>query len=145
MSPEDRSYVAALVDVFGRLRARDVRGSRLPEVTIQGSRIDALDWLANITGVRVSVIGKDYTRHQCSEHCPDKHTRIAATTRRWQVTGARATILLHDIEPYMRVQGRQARALVQEGSVVGVKPPVVREMKRLGWSTDWLTDPPTVQ
>jgi hypothetical protein len=136
------AYVAALIDTFGVLRVREFRSTDLPEVTIQGKRIAALDWLAEITGVSVVRVGKDYLRHQCSEHCPAKHTHIESFTRRWQLTGARATIVLHNVEPYMRLQGREARELVEAGRAIGYKGDVVNAMSRLGWDVPALREQP---
>lgn len=144
MTPADLAYVAALIDQFGRLSIRALpSGSEIPEVTIQNRRIAALDWLAEITGVSVVRVGKDYSRHQCSEHCPQKHTRVESETRRWQVSGAKATILLHNIEPYMRVQGVLARNLVWVGQRSGFKTNAVIEMAGLGWSIPELALPLT--
>jgi len=138
----DRAYIAALVDSFAVLRVRDYRGTELPEVTIQGRRISALDWLAEVTGVKVVQVGKAYNRHQCSEHCPERHTHIESFTRRWQVTGARATVVLHGIEEHMRVQGRTARDLVEKGREIGYSTSVVNQMSALGWPIPELREQP---
>lgn len=142
LSTADLAYAAALVDAFAVLRIRDVKGTELPEVTIQNSRITALDWLAETTGVKVVRIGKDYRQHRCADHCPDKHTHVEAVTRRWQVTGARAVIVLHAVEPFMRVQGRQARELVGTGRQNGYSTGVVNDMTRLGWAIPELREQP---
>lgn len=142
MEPADLAYVAALVDSFAVLRLRDVNGTALPQVTIQSKRVASLDWLAEVTGVAVMGIAKDYSKHQCTDHCPDRHMRIEASTRRWQLTGARATIVLHAVEPYMRVQGRDARQLVHEGLAAGYKGDVVIGMRGLGWPIPDLKDQP---
>lgn len=138
----DLAYIAALVDQFGRLSLRELPGgSVIPEVTIQNKRISALSWLAEITGVSVVRVGKDYHKHQCSDHCPGKHTRVESETRRWQVSGTKATILLHAIEPFMRVQATEARNLVWAGHQCGQKPHVVAEMKLLGWGAWHIPEP----
>lgn len=134
LSEADRAYVAALVDNFGRLTSRTLPNqTELPEVSIQG-RVDALDWVAAVTGTKVVEIPKAYNATRCSQHCTDKHVHVITTARRWVLTGARATIVLHTVEPFMRVQGRQARDLVELGRRVGYKRPVVEEMRALGWS-----------
>lgn len=132
VQPEDLPYVAALIDNFGALRPRVANGNELPEIHIQG-KVPAMHWLAELTGVRVIDIEKSYNRHQCSEHCPAKHTHIVSMTGRWVVTGARATIVLHNVERFMRVQGRRARDLVAMGQAVGYKGNVINDMTRLGW------------
>lgn len=142
LSQADLAYIAALLDAFALLRLRDVNGTSLPQVTIQSKRVASLDWLAEVTGVAVMGISKDFHRHQCTDHCPTKHTRIEAKTRRWQLTGARATIVLHAVEPFMRVQGREARLLVEEGLTIGYKTDVVNEMRALGWAIPELKEQP---
>lgn len=131
-SPADLAYVAALVDSFGALSVREVNGALLPQVTIQGSH-EVLPWLAEITGVKIIEIRKGYNRHQCTEHCPEAHTRIESLTGRWVLTGARATIVLYNVNGFMRVQARKARDLVEAGQGIGYKTNVVNDMKRLGW------------
>lgn len=145
MNDADLAYAAALIDAFAVLRIRTIGGTDLPEVTIQNNRITALDWVAEVTGVRVTEIGKDFSQHRCGEHCPDKHTRVESKTRRWQVTGARATVVLHNVEPFMRVQGREARDLVETGRSIGWKGNVVNEMTRLGWAIPDLKEQPRAQ
>lgn len=132
LSPADLSYVAAVVDNYAKLTTRVVHSDQLPVVTIQG-KLNVLHWLAEITGVSLMTLDKDYVRHQCTEHCPDKHMPIVSWTYRWQLTGARATVVLYNIEPFMRVQAREARDLVELGRTVGFKTNVVNDMTRLGW------------
>lgn len=137
----DLSYAAALIDSFGTLKVREVHETLLPEVIIQG-KIAALPWLAEITGVKVIEIRKGYNRHQCTDHCPQAHTRIESLTGRWVVTGARATVVLHNVEPYMRVQARKARDLVEAGQAIGYKTNVVNDMIKLGWQVPDLRKQP---
>lgn len=141
LSPADLSYVAALVDSFARLKVREVHETPLPEVTIQG-RIAALPWLADLTGVKIIEITKGYNRHQCTDHCPQAHTRIESLTGRWVLTGARATIVLFNVLPYLRVQRREALQLVGTGQTIGYKTNVVNDMKRLGWEAPDLRKQP---
>lgn len=129
----DLAYVAALVDAHARLTLRSYRGTELPEVIIQG-RIAALPWLAEVTGSKVIEVAKDYNAHRCAEHCTERHMHVASVTQRWSVTGARATIVLHSVERFMRVQGREARRLVEAGQRIGYKRTVVDELRGLGWT-----------
>ena len=141
LAPADLAYAAALIDSFAVLTTRRVGEAELPQVTIQG-KVAALPWLAEVSGVKVIEVAKDYARHQCSEHCPDRHTRIESTTRRWQLTGARATVVLYSVEPYLRVQARTARGLVEVGQGLGFKTDVVNDMTRLGWTIPELRSQP---
>src|SRR5438105_3245627 len=104
----DKAYIAALVDTLGKLTSRVVHADELPVVTIQGKHA-VLPWLAEVTGVKAMRLAKSYDRHQCSQHCPSKHTGIESWSYRWQLTGARAAVLLANIEPYLRLQAADAR------------------------------------
>lgn len=132
MRASDFAYIAGLVDTLGKLTSRTVHRDELPVLTIQGKH-DILPWLADVTGVQVMRLEKGYSRHQCGEHCPDKHTVIASWTYRWQVVGARAIVVLYNIEPYLRLQDREARRLLRIGGQVEVKGSVIHDMAELGW------------
>lgn len=132
LADADLAYVAALVDTLGKLTTRVVNRDELPVVTIQGKH-EVLPWLAEVTGVKIMRLGKDYTRHQCAEHCPEKHMDIKSWTYRWQLTGSRAVTLLAAIEPYLRLQGREARRLVEVGRAAAFKPATAADMARRGW------------
>lgn len=134
MTPADLAYIGALVDNLGKLTTRVVTRDELPVLTIQGKHA-VLPWLAEVTGVRLIELDKSYSRHQCSEHCPDKHMPIESWTHRWQVTGARAIVVLYNVEPYMRVQDHEARVLLRLGGLVQVKGTTMNDMARLGWAT----------
>lgn len=138
----DLAYAAALLDAYGRLSSRTLpSGTDLPEVVVQG-RIGALGWLADLCGVKVVEIEKDYNAHRCAEHCTAKHMHVASMTQRLVLSGARATIVLHAVQRFMRVQGRQARELVGAGQVLGYKTGVVNDMVRLGWPIPELREQP---
>lgn len=131
-SPADLAYMAAVIDNYAKLTTRKVHADELPMITIQG-KLPVLPLLAEATGVSLMRLDKDYTRHQCSEHCPDRHMAIESWTHRWQLTGARATVVLFNVEPYLRMQGQQARALIEIGQRIGFKTNVINDMARLGW------------
>lgn len=141
LSTSDLAYAAALIDNFGKLKTRRVGERELPEVIIQG-KIRTLPWLAYITGVKLIEVSKGYHRHQCSQHCPTAHTEIVSVSNRWVLTGARATIVLHNVEPFMRAHGREARALVEVGQAVGYRGGVVNSMTTLGWKIPDLREQP---
>jgi hypothetical protein len=132
MRPTDFAYMAALIDSLGTLSTRVVHRDELPVVTIQGKHA-AMPWLADVTGVKLIKLDKSYTRHQCTEHCPDKHMPIEAWSRRWQVVGARAIVVLYNAEPYMRVQAAEARRLLRIGDQVAVKGTTIFDMAQRGW------------
>lgn len=128
MDSTEAAYIAALVDTLGKLTTRVVSRDELPVITIQGKH-DVLPWLAERTGVKIMRLDKSYARHQCTEHCPDKHMGIESWTYRWQLVGARAVLLLREIEPYLRLQGREARRLIAQSENIAFKPAVIADMR----------------
>lgn len=134
MQESELGYIAALVDSLAKLTSRTVHRHELPVVTIQG-KYEILPWLASGTGVQLMKLDKGYARHQCSEHCPEKHMVIASWTYRWQLVGARATILLDNIYPFLRLQRATAGRLIELGQDAGAKAPTIEDMKRLGFTT----------
>lgn len=138
IAPTDLAYAAALVDNLARLSARTVHGTELPQVTIQGKQ-PGLEWLAEITGVALIPVNRQYTRHVCSEHCPEAHSPIESRSRRWHLTGARATVVLWNLDPYLRnpEASREARRLVGVGLAAGYKGNVAVDLTRLGWELPW--------
>lgn len=133
LTTADLAYAAALIDNLATLRLRELGPSQLPVVSIAG-RIGALTWLGEVTGVKVVETRRAYTRHNCTEHCPEAHARIESRSGRWSVTGMRATIVLANVEEYLRVQATDARQLVEAGLGVQYQGQVVNDMRRLGWS-----------
>lgn len=132
--PTDLAYVAALVDNLARLSVRTMSGTDLPQVTIQG-RHPSLPWLAEVTGVALVPVNRQYTRHVCTEHCPDAHSPIESSSRRWHLTGARATVVLWNLDPFLRNPevSREARRLVDVGRAAGRKGTTDADLARLGW------------
>lgn len=133
LSVGELAYAAALVDTLAVLKTREVNGTRLPEVTINARYGDALRWLGETTGSRVSTIARDYYRGACASHCPEAHVHIVSTSGRWSVTGVKATIVLHNLLPHMRVQRDEAADLVRAGQAIGYKGHVVEAMRSRGW------------
>lgn len=124
----DKAYIAALVDTLAKLTSRVVSRDELPVVTIQGKH-EILEWLAVVCGVKLMKLDKNYTRHVCTEHCPSKHLDIESWSYRWQLVGARAAVLLEEIEPYMKIQAFEARRLIRLSSDVAFKPDTVKDMR----------------
>lgn len=139
----DFAYAAGLIDALGVLTLRAQPGtlSDLPVVTISGNPV-AVGWLAERTGTKVVQTKRDYTRHRCTEHCPEAHDQIVSTSSRWSVTGTRATIVLHTVMPYLRAQHEMATELVARGLTIGWKGSVVADMTALGWSVPELKTQP---
>ena len=136
------AYAAALVDTLAVLSLREVNGTQLPNVAINARHSDALSWLGEMTGTRLSTITRDYHRGACAAHCPDAHVHIVSTSGRWVVTGVKATITLHNLLPFLRVQRVAAIDLVTAGQTIGWKGHVVEQMRAAGWSIPELRPQP---
>jgi hypothetical protein len=137
----DLAYAAALVDTLAALRTRKVGPSELPVVQVSG-RVDVTAWLAEVTGTKVIPTHRKYNRMDCVEHCPERHTHIVSESGRWEVNGARATIMLIAIEPYLRVKGAEARRLIDFGLASGYKTNVINDMATRGWPIPELREQP---
>lgn len=141
LAQTDISYCAAVIDNNAALRSRALGSSLLPVIQISG-RYPALDWLGEITGTKVIETSRGYTRHNCTEHCPQRHAHIKSESRRWSVTGMRATIVLTSVLPYLKYQRDQAEALIEQGLSVHYQGQVVNEMASLGWKIPDLPEHP---
>lgn len=133
LSATDLSYAAALLDNFAVLRLRETAASSLPVVMASGKH-PSIPWLGEITGTKVIETRRGYTKHMCTQHCPDRHADITSLSKRWSVTGMRATIMLSNVLPYLRFQSEKARELIEVGLQVQYQGQVVNEMQILGWS-----------
>lgn len=135
--------MAALVDNLAVLKTREVNGSELPVIALTTSRSpEAVQLLAASTASKVTEIVRNYRRKGCNQHCTRAHLHVDTTGYRWQVTGAKATIILHSLLPHMRVQTVLAGRLVVVGKTIGYSTSVVTRMRELGWPIPPLKDQP---
>jgi hypothetical protein len=135
MIPEDLAYMAALIDTMGSLRIRSTpEGTRLPSVTVSSANARLLQILSEATGTNLIVISRNYDRRGCSEHCDGPHDHVDSTTSRWNITGARATVFLNALVPYMRIQTDEAEELLSIGLGAPRKAATAERMRDLGWS-----------
>lgn len=134
LEPADLAYMAALVDNLAVLKTRQVNGSELPVVALTITRSEeAVRFLAQSTGSKVTPIVRQYNRKGCADHCEVAHLHVDTVGHRWQVTGVKATITLHGLLPYLRVQQDRARQLIEVGQSIGYASSVVARMRELGW------------
>lgn len=134
VTERQRAYIAGIVDAMGILRVREVREStQLPMVAVHGSNLGLLDWLAARTGSGVTLTRREYMRDGCSLHCPQAHVHIQSYSGRWSLTGARATVLLYGIIPYMQLQSKTATEMLELGLATPYKAATVAKMTALGW------------
>lgn len=130
----DLAYVAALIDGFALLRVRTTsEGTELPVISISSPKVEMLNVLGKMTGIKPFATNRAYDKHRCSEHCEAKHEHIVSTSNRWQITGAKATVVLCAIRPYLRVKGSEAEELIHVGLGAPYKPATLSKTADLGW------------
>ena len=128
------AYVAGIIDTTGVIRTRMVQDTELPYVAVSGSNEGMLRFLAEVTGAKVTITRRSYMKAGCSVHCKEKHQHIQSISGRWSVSGVKATVLLHNVRPFMRLQAAEAAAALDVGLRTGFKPATVQKMSDLGWS-----------
>lgn len=133
------AYIAGVVDTIGLIRIRPYAEIGLPTVMVHAKVTPSLEYLATVTGVRLTVIHRDFTRAGCMEHCPEQHQHVYSVSGRWQLTGSRATIALLGIRQFLRIQGEAADEAIAIGLKAGRKPAIAAKMAALGWPVpeDW--------
>ena len=129
-----RAYVAGVIDLLGLIRIRVTPpDTQLPSIAISNSNVAMLGFLAQLTGTRAIVTRRQYVKAGCSEHCREKHQHVMSVSGRWSVTGAKATVVLWNIQPYVHLQSDAVRTALLVGLHTGYKPATVAKMSELGW------------
>lgn len=127
------AYVAGVIDMLGVLRTRRVGDADLPAVMIHGSHSEMMKYLAGLTGTKITVVKRAFLRAGCVEHCKEKHQHVESVSARWSVTGAKATILLWNVRPYIKLQAEAVTEVMNVGFDAQFKPATLRKMADLGW------------
>jgi hypothetical protein len=128
------AYVAAILDTQANLTQRTVRDAVLPQVDVNGGRIEVLHHLGALTEVRIVETKRSYSRAPCTEHCAgERHLHIESVSGRWSVSGAKATIVLAAVQPYLVFRPAEIETLVEVGLGAGFKGATVDKMAALGW------------
>lgn len=135
LTERELAYFAGVIDVMGTMRVRDVRGTELPFVEVNCPNLPLLEWLADKTGTGVTKVRRDYKRNGCADHCPEPHVHIESSSGRWSVSGVRATVVLHNLLPYLQLQVETAMDVLAKGLWAPRKPATVTKMTELGWAT----------
>ena len=134
MEETDLAYIAGVVDIHARLTIRTLpTGSEQPVVQINWNHFGVLEHLGKLTGVKAIDVRRKYAKAGCTQHCMEKHQHIDSRSGRWVVTGARATVLLWNVRPYLIFQQDWARRLIVCGTGANIKPATVQKMADLGW------------
>lgn len=134
----DLAYVAGVVDLVANIKIRRAgQGTNvdLPVIAIYGAYPDVLHWLGEHTETRPVVTSRQYARAGCQEHCQEKHQHVTSVSARWSLTGAKATIVLYNVMPYLKFQTHDAEMAVQLGLITNYKQATVTKMRSLGWET----------
>lgn len=133
LSVADLAYVASVVDNIALIGERNVNGALLPRVAVSTGNLGLLKDLGRLTGVGITSVTRSYGRAPCAEHCTERHQHIDSVTGRWILTGAKATVLLAAVRPYLRLRADEATSVIALGLTSGFKPATVTKMAALGW------------
>lgn len=134
LSQADLAYLAGVLDAQGHIAIRTTAdGTQLPQLSLSGPNVALLQWLGDLTGVRPIVTTRAYAKAGCSEHCATKHRHVTSTSGRWQLSGAKATVVLAAIQPFLRLQLDEAAQAVELGMAAPFKPATPNKMQQLGW------------
>lgn len=141
METEDLAYLAGVLDVRGNITTRRAGGTLLPLVAVSTKDDRLLTWLCEITDIAKVTTTRDFHKAGCSEHCAEKHVKVASISGRWSVSGSKATIVLAAVRPYLRVRGQEADLALAVGLKAPRKPATPAKMATLGWPLpEWSTD-----
>jgi hypothetical protein len=143
LTDRELAWFAGVVDVMGSVRLREVRGETLlPLLEINCPNLALLERLAALTGTSVTKVRRDYQRNGCTVHCPQAHVHIQSSSGRWSLSGARATVVLAALLPFLQLQQETVAELVAVGLRAPRKPATVAKMAALGWAApEFLSDP----
>lgn len=135
ITKDDKVYVACILDNFGVFSIRTLaNGTRQPVIAMHGKKPAVMGWLAEITNTKAVHVTKMSSRHVCTEHCPEAHGPIEFKSMRWQCTGMKATIVLHNVVPYMRERADEAEQVLDIGLLAPFKEAYVEWMAGAGWA-----------
>lgn len=135
MDDRTLAYVAGVVDLLGLIRVRTLpdSGTQLPVVQLHGPHMDTFSYLGELTGTKAIVTRRAFVRAGCTQHCKEKHQHVQSVSARWSLTGVKATVVLWNVRPFLRVQTERAGEALEVGLRTRFKPATVRRMQELGW------------
>lgn len=137
LSRAELAYVAGVLDAMGRVRVEpaDSSGTLMPYVGISSANLGPLQHLARLTGVGVTMVRRDYMRVGCALHCAKRHRHVESVTGRWQLTGARARVVLVAVRPYLVALADEVDAVLDLTADAPSKAATTTKMRALGWPT----------
>lgn len=135
LTDTDLAYIAAVIDTRARIKLRTMpTGSIIPTIHLSTPDIELLRYIGDVTGVQPFVISRNYEKHRCTEHCPGRHEHVRSESARWSATGAKATVLLAGIQPFVRFQKQVIDTAIAVGLDAPFKMATVKKMAELGWT-----------
>lgn len=127
------AYVAGVVDMHGVIRTRLSGETVLPQLSVNGPNTAMLQYLGDLTGTKPIVRRRQYSKAGCSEHCAEKHQHVVSVSGTWSLSGGKATILLWNVRPFLRLQVEAATGAIALGMSTQYKPATLKKMAELGW------------
>ena len=127
------AWYAGVIDLAGVIRTREVGDTVLPMLALHGPNTLLLQQFAEATATKVTIVKRDYHRMNCSVHCTEAHQHVLSESGRWSVSGAKATVVLFALRPYLRIQGYAADECIEVGMSAPRKATTGFKMEELGW------------
>ena len=128
------AYVAGVLDMQCNIKTRTTPDdTELPMLAMYGPNVAMLEYLASLTDTKMVVARRSYVKAGCAQHCREKHQHIESVSGRWTLTGAKATIVLYNIRPYVRLQVEAVTSALVVGLAAPFKLAKLKRMADLGW------------
>jgi len=134
LATEEIAWCGGIIDALGLIRLRETdAGSQLPSVYVSTPNLPIAQRLADLTGIKVVTVNRDYKRMGCGKHCTEAHLHVQSVTARWSLTGARARAFLVAVRPYLFFKAADADAVIEATRDAPSKPRTTQKMAELGW------------
>jgi hypothetical protein len=129
----DIAHFAGVLDAMGRITIEKTGYLSLSAST---KKIVVIQYLCNISGITVVETERDFVRAGCLAHCKEQHQHVKSRSSRWKVYGAKATIMLFNAYPYLRLQRGNANLGLEVGMLNrgAWKGNTIDYMRENGWS-----------
>jgi hypothetical protein len=128
----DKAHLAGVLDVMGRI---GVEKEMYLSIQLSTKKLDVIQYLCNMTGTTLVPTEREFLRVGCVDHCKEQHQHVTSRSSRWKLVGAKATIILWNVRPYIKLQ----RSHVDMGLSLGMlnrdawKSSTVDWMRERGW------------
>lgn len=134
LTTEQIAWCAGVIDALGHIRLRETDvGSQLAMVSVSTALVPIAERLAELTGMKVTTVRRNYTRFGCTDHCTEPHLHVDSNTGRWSLTGSRANTFLLAVRPYLVVKADVVDEVLAATADAPRKPRTSEKMAQLGW------------